>query len=157
MNSSKDYGIFGNLEFTHIVIACNTFHLLEQEIAELVGQPILSLIDVVKDEIERRNIKKVALLASPTTISTMLYHNKLDGICSVEVLSNDEQDNTAKLIRLAIANKASEAQGDLQKQIAKFNQPVILGCTELSVIADLSAKRDLIDPIQLVVDRIFNN
>ena len=123
----------------------------------MVGKPILSLIDTTRDEIVRQNIKNVALLATPTTISSRLFHDKLQSTTDIVCLDSIGQKKTEELIRHTIANKASSITNNLKEQIESFKAPVILGCTELSVIADLLDLDSLIDPLNLVVERIFND
>jgi len=123
----------------------------------MVGKPILSLIDTTRDEIVRQTIKNVALLASPTTIKSRLFHDKLQSTTDIVCLDSIGQKKTEDLIRLTIANKASTITHNLKEQIETFKVPVILGCTELSVIADLLDLDSLIDPLNLVVEKIFND
>lgn len=96
-------------------------------------------------------------MASPTSIKRRLFHDKLEEISNIVCLGKTEQSQTEELIRLVIANKAQEATGRLTAQLNRFNEPVILGCTELSVIADTLNLTNILDPLQLVVDRIFIN
>jgi aspartate/glutamate racemase len=78
---------------------------------------------------------------------------------AVEKLSIKEQTQTENMIRQTIAgNPSSEALIAQIATLRKSNKDlfVVLGCTELSVLADSLDDDNLIDPLAIVVDRIFS-
>ena len=73
-----------------------------------------------------------------------------------------QQKRLEKVIRNVIGGQTSNQDKRFLAQQIKLlkdlgAQKVILGCTELSVLANDMALTDVIDPLQLVVERIFNN
>jgi aspartate racemase len=123
-----------------VVVACNTAHLLIEEVPALANLPLVSLPDSVIKDLEAKGIKRAGLLASSTTIATKLYHEhaakaKID----IVVLPQSEQRKTAEVIRSVIAGKPlDDLKLELSKQIGHLQAQgvdiVILGCTELSVL-----------------------
>ena len=150
--------IFG--EDTQVVIACNTAHLLREELEDHMQHKISSLINASLDEISKRKLRSVVLLASPTTISSGLYEKPLSEAGIEVVLASDEQQKlTESIIRQAIANKPLDALRDkLTKVIGDLEsdaQCVLLGCTELSLIYGVTKNPSVIDPMSLVVEEMF--
>ncbi len=96
--------------------------------------------------------KTVGLLASPTTIAT----NQYPGVIT---LPKSGQKSTENIIRSVIGGASSQARA-LQGQINELRNlgadKVILGCTELSLIAADNHLQHVIDPVGLYVDSIFS-
>ncbi len=148
---------FQDEKFTHIVIACNTAHLLADQIHTILKQPVTSLIEETVHEVNKLEISKVGLLASPNTIRSKLHHQLFE-TNQVVVLSPREQDETSAIIHGVIAGNKDLATR-LHKQVnTLLNQGahrVLLGCTELSVINHAAALKGTIDPLDLITARIL--
>lgn len=154
-SSDGAYGIFIGINFTHVVISCNSAHMFADSIDAVLNRPITSLLGLTKLRVSELNLKQVGLLASPTSLKTKLFHECLIGITEVKCLSNHEQSLTERLIRSVIAEK-SDSFSELRRQVELFDTPVILGCTELSVANDCIQLPNIIDPIQLATEKIFS-
>ncbi len=154
------FTVFGNQKYTHIVIACNTAHLLLSEIGQILRARPRSLIECTTNAIEARGILKIGVLASSMTIHTKLYEKSLNRR-GVEVIrpSLRQQKRIENMIRLTIANKTPKAS-DLLSEVKMMQdqgaESVLLGCTELSVIAR-GALENTIDPLQEIVNQIFQH
>lgn len=119
-----------------------------------------SLIAHTVDEIAGREIKKVGLLASPTTIRTKLYEKPLQ-VKSIEVIlpSQAEIAQTEQAIRGVIGGaKPSTFRAAIEDIASGFErrgaEAVLLGCTELSVIFS-GCKSGYIDPMDTMVNTLF--
>ncbi len=128
---------------------------MASEIESVLGQPVLSLFVLVRQEIERRTLDSIGLLASSTTIGLRLFHHALSDVCEVRCLNIPGQQETERIIRHVIAGKPNIER--LNRQLTMFDVPVILGCTELSVLAKNINQPDIIDPLNLAVERIFHD
>lgn len=118
----------------------------------------MSLIDHTVESILNEACEKVGILASPTTINTRLYENKLRACGLRAVLpSKHQQGRTETLIRRTIAGNVP-SRALLQHEIDQLRShgavQVILGCTELSVIAEEELAH-AIDPLTIIVNKIF--
>ena len=145
-----------------VVVACNTAHLLVDELPELSSLPLISLPEVTVAEAQRQGLTNVGLLASPTTIQTGLYHHIADRHkVTLITLDQHDQDITESIIRNVIAGQSNKREhARLEKLISKLlangAEKVILGCTELSVLGhDLSTKQT-INPLQVTVDTVVD-
>lgn len=142
-----------------LVITSNTPHFFQKQIAEAAGRPIISIVDVTIEEVKRRQLKKVGVLAIGDTLRHRLYQDRLDeiGVAWVTIPEELAQrldeaiwavmegDDPAKL-----ATPAKEAVSCLREQGA---DGIILGCTEVPLLlqADTEAP-DLLNPSQLLAE-----
>ncbi len=113
----------------------------------------MSLPLIVHQDISERRLKSVGLLASPTTIRVGLFAD----VPELKLLSLQSQEQTEFLIRDVIAGKSADILPRFQKLLEQFDVPVILGCTELSVLNSLTSNKNVIDPLELAVERIFHD
>ncbi len=56
-----------------LAIACNTAHILLDELQSVSKAPFVSIIDEITRELRRERINKVGLLASPTTFKAGIF------------------------------------------------------------------------------------
>lgn len=61
------------MHVTMLAIACNTAHILLDELQSVSGAPFVSIIDEIIKELRKKRINKVALLASPTTFKSGIF------------------------------------------------------------------------------------
>jgi aspartate racemase len=148
--------VFGKTQFTHVVIACNTAHLFASEIEELLKTKVESLIETTCVEaIKMEGI--VGILASPQTIESKLHKQLFNR--DVLTLSKAEQQETSQVIHAVIGgdieNSSSVLRVQINKLLKKGAQKVVLGCTELSVLNEKHNFKKVIDPLNIVVERIL--
>jgi len=142
-------------------IACNTAHLLFGEIQMNVSFELLSLIDVTKDYLANTtSIKKVGLLATPTTIQTGLYSPDLFDTKEIVLPTKSSSLRLEGIIRKMIRGvDAKDLIQDFQKEAdalyAQGVDAIIVGCTELSMIAHEIQDSRIIDPIEQITRRIL--
>jgi len=125
-----------------IIIPCVTAHFYERPLKEQTALPILSILDVVAENIARRqpHIKCIGLMGTSGTLQSGIFQERLhaDGleicICSSEIQAQVmEAIYAIKGIRSAqqrkeITAKLAAAADFLVKQGA---QGIIAGCTEI--------------------------
>lgn len=63
-----------------VVIPSNTPHFFQKQLEEASGRKILSIVDVTLEEVERRHLKKVGVLAIGDTLKHRLYQDRLDAV-----------------------------------------------------------------------------
>jgi aspartate racemase len=147
----------GDLAGFKAVMPCNTLHLFQQQIEGILGVPLISLAETVKQHVVRLKPARIGVLASPISSRNGLY-----AIPGVEVVAIDAK-TLAKLdiaINTVIAGEdpaqfrplVREAIASLQAQGCSHT---ILGCTELSVIMDGEPQQAIIDPLDLLVTRLI--
>ena len=151
--------IFG--EDVKIIMACNTAHLLVPQLGRNIRKHLVSLIDLTIAEVEKKEFRKVGILASPLTVKTGLFSDQLHEIGLEMVLPSKLEENILeRLIRAVIANQPTDKLRVSIKKIVKRMQvegceAVILGCTELSVIVTNRSLDNTIDPLELAVKELL--
>jgi len=124
---------FNKLNVDLIVMVCNTAHILHPQLSIISLSPFPSLIDLVTNEAKKNKLKRVGLLATPTTIKTNLYAGNFLPDKKLQVL-------TENLIKKAVVSEVKT--GDTNKLIVETKKFIninkldglILGCTELPLI-----------------------
>jgi aspartate racemase len=143
-----------------IGIACNTAHLLIDQLNTLPKRQFVSMIDAVVDDIIKAGHRKVGLLASPSTIKSRLYHDALEKN-DIEVIepSAKDTDTLAAIIRDVIGNaeptslkpQLTAIAQRLQKQGADC---ILLGCTELPLVG-ITSSLPTINSLSSLADRLL--
>jgi aspartate racemase len=124
-----------------IIIATNTFHLFIEELRGQLSIPILSIIDSVKNKIQKDNLKKVALLGTKLTMDFNLYGEKCKEN-NIDVLVPDEIDKKSidkiifnELTRGLVKNESKKVFINIINKMKSMGaQGVILGCTEIPML-----------------------
>lgn len=139
-------------------IACNTAHVIFDEINEKCNRKLISIIEETKKETALND--KIGIVCTPFTATHNVYFNE------ELVIPNDEQFlqlNT--IIRSVIKGRITdkilyEFSKIIDSLLDRGCNKIIIGCTELSILADKIKTRFpkgiLIDPIQIIAERIVN-
>ncbi len=124
-----------------IVLTCNTAHYFYKEISESVKVEVLNMLEITVDDVVKRGLKKIAILATSGNIQTSQYQKMCDkkGI-DYYVPDSDLQEKVMKIIYDNIKSGNNDYKEDFDYIInavkSKDCDGVILGCTELSVIKE---------------------
>ncbi|MCH8018471.1 amino acid racemase [candidate division KSB1 bacterium] len=142
-----------------ICIPCNTVHVYYDEMQKGSNVPIVNLIEVVVDRIlnELPDLKQVGLLSTVGTIKSSLYHNALLKN-SIELITPDEgQHGNLQNAIHELKNHSNDTaivQSLANDLIDTGVQGLILGCTELSLIAkDLLLSVPVFDSIEILAEK----
>lgn len=138
---------------TTIAMTCNTAHYFYEALQESTSVPILNMGRLAVEEIEKRGIKKVGLLATTGTVRTGIYQTACEEK-NIECISPDEEGQKTIMSIIYDQVKAGKkvdmkAFKEVSDQLI-YNgaQILILGCTELSVIRRTESLGDeYIDPL----------
>ncbi|MDB5182953.1 MAG: amino acid racemase [Candidatus Saccharibacteria bacterium] len=140
-----------------VIIACNTAHILAEEITDKTRIKLRSLIERTHKEIVVRGHKRVGIIASPTTLKKRLF--AFSGVDLV--LPTTKEINTLERIIGEVINgkSTSEVKEEVEEIVSRLFSlgvdAVILGCTELEMILRDSKHTDLIKPLNLTIKSIF--
>ncbi|MFH1824080.1 MAG: amino acid racemase [Candidatus Firestonebacteria bacterium] len=121
-----------------VVAACNSVHIVFDEIVNELPIPWISIIDVTAEQIKKNHIKKIGLLGTIFTMGKGFYRDGLlkHGIESI-VPDVEDQKIINEIIYTELVNKEvnNDSKGKVQKIIEKLNkkgaQGIVLACTEL--------------------------
>ncbi|MBR5964533.1 MAG: aspartate/glutamate racemase family protein [Treponema sp.] len=147
----------------YIVIGCNTAHNYLGYLKERLPQAnFVDIIDACADDLEKRGVKEVSVLATEGTVATKIYNDYFDkrGIRIFYRDSEDEQKQVRYLIECVKQNKMTD---DAKKQFACLinscvTDNVILGCTELPVLWNTMDKgvvnKTVFDPLECALFKL---
>lgn len=128
------------LEEATIGMACNTAHLLLDQLTHIPKKQFISMITAVGEDLTMTRRKKIGLLASPTTIRTGLYHKEIEarGLSVIQpnpqdihVLETIIRDTIRGVPVSLLRDKLSAIAKKLEQEGAEV---ILLGCTELPLV-----------------------
>jgi aspartate racemase len=136
-----------------VIIACNTAHILVEDIRAEVQIPICSLLTQTEREIRKRGLVTVGVIASSTSTRVGLH---LFGGLHV-ILPNHEQQAKVEKIIHAIVNSGeistkhhNAIKGLIAGLMKQGADAVVLGCSEIEMaMQDAFPSESLIRPLEL--------
>ena len=140
-----------------LVITSNGVYAAEAEIAQAAGRPILSMIDVVLDEVQRRGYQRVGVVDfRPSAIG--VYPRRLEA-CGVawEELPEDLQHEMVDIM-LAVDEGRSGVAEERRLRVAiaalrsRGVDGIILACTEFPLALSAPLDADIINPAELLAE-----
>jgi aspartate racemase len=149
---------------TVITLACNTAHILRQEVDIMRHPAFVALPDIVSARIKQDGVRKIGLLASPTAIRTKLYEETLrkNGVATVRP-RNSELSTLEMAIRSVITGSGRKnAQIELSRLahslVAGGAEAILLGCTELPLLFDVTQMQvPTYDCLHIYADAVINH
>ena len=144
-----------------MIIACNTAHLILDDLQMTTGLRFHSLIDATIRHIGSTHSKTVGIIASPTTIRNRLYEKQLDTFGTKVLLPTAEE--LVKIERIIRSVIAGQSQKDNLKKIFLVADrmrndgadKILLGCTELSVLNKEGVLKNSVDPLQIITEEVL--
>lgn len=125
-----------------LVIACNTAHHWHAELQSEVSIPVLHIADAVYNQIREMNMRvpPLGLLATTGTLHSGFYQRRLASHqVELRLPTNDEQEELSRAIAQIKSGRhetAAHAIAALVESLcARGAQRIILGCTELPLVA----------------------
>ncbi|MBI4059734.1 aspartate/glutamate racemase family protein [Candidatus Giovannonibacteria bacterium] len=147
-----------------LVIASNTPHFFQEQIEAVSGKKVLSIVEVTLEEVKRRGLKKVGILAIGDTLKHQLYQNRLEQIgVAWEIPDKKVSRALDKAIWAVMEGRkvgrfAEEPRHAAERGVTNLRykqvKSIILGCTELPLLLGhwIKTSRDLINPNQLLAE-----
>lgn len=145
----------------YIAIPCNTAHYLYDDIVKHTKAKVLNMVGETAKHLKETypKYKDYLLLATEGTYSSKIY-KKIFDIYDLNIIEPSDEDK--KLIMSWIYGVKSSVfdvgERDFyilaEKYIKEENTPIILGCTELSTLADrMSLSKEYVDPLLILAKR----
>ena len=137
-------------------IACNTAHVLLDDLQKQTNTPFVSIIDEVVKAVKQTGFRKVGVLATPVAIKSGLFQKALSRENIEAILpKNDDRNTIEKIIRKVIAGKVGKKEKRRLIQISselkkRGAEGVILGCTELPLISTKKSQLPAFDSIEIL-------
>jgi aspartate racemase len=124
-----------------ILLCANTMHLLYDKLQHRVDLPILHIADATAAEINKVQLKKVALLGTKLTMELDFYKNRLSEH-GIEAIVPEAQDRAfigasieEELARGILKQETKTSYlSVIDKLVSEGAEGVILGCTEIPLL-----------------------
>ena len=125
-----------------IIIGSNTINMVSEYVKAATNIPFIHIADATGQAIQKKGLKKVALLGTKFTMERDFYKTILQDDYGLEVVIPDEEarDVLQSIIYQELAKGIfSEASKNkclaiIEKIIANGAEGIILGCTELPIL-----------------------
>jgi aspartate racemase len=125
-----------------IILCTNTLHLCAPAIVKNISVPFLHIAEATGLEIQKKGLKKVALLGTKFTMEKDFYKSYISEKFGIEVLIPEEQERIQihriiyeELVQGQILDKSREKfKKIIEKLKQKGAEGVILGCTEIPLL-----------------------
>ena len=121
-----------------VVAACNSVHVVYDEIAKELPIPWFSIMDAVAGEIKKANITRIGLLGTIFTMSKGFFQKALarHGIETITPDHNDQKKINdiifGELIRNVVKENSRQFVLDcINELVGRGAEGIVLGCTEL--------------------------
>jgi aspartate racemase len=121
-----------------LAIPCNTAHAYADAIRRAVSIPLLDMVSLTVEEIASAGHARVGLLASTAVHNTALYETAFSAH-EIAALRPPRQEEVMALIKAVkrgdTGAQAQAALGHIALEMAEQADVLLVGCSELSVIA----------------------
>ena len=126
-----------------LVMPCNTAHYFYKDVAASVNIPLLNMLELTRDSLLARGVKKAGLLATSGTIESGIYQRTFEN-SGIELLTPSEYQQDAVMDLIYKGVKAGKSDFDVKDVktvmddiISRGAEVLILGCTELPVAVEM--------------------
>ncbi|WP_353894414.1 amino acid racemase [Proteinivorax hydrogeniformans] len=153
------------MESTFLAMPCNTAHVFYEEVQSKVNIPIINMVDETCKYISSLFARgtKVGILATDGTIASKVYHDALKSHGHIPLsLDKDCQQYIMDIIYSIKAGKAPISRQHFDNctnlLIRQGAKPIILGCTELSILKEhFKLSNPFIDPLDILTRSILKH
>src|SRR5262245_19971878 len=139
-----------------LVISSNFTHVFRREVEEASGRPVLSMIDLVIDEIQARRWTNLGVLGAGMPF---IYTERLDALgLRYETLPQADRDALdGAIVRLIEGRETDADRAVAERAVAtmrsRWVEGTLLGCTEIPLLlGEAGEAPDLLHPLQLLAE-----
>lgn len=127
-----------------IALCANTAHLFTDELMKIIELPIISIIDATAEQIQKKGLRRVALLGTKYTMELDFYRKRLESF-DIEVLIPKKQETRNEIQRIVkdelgkgiVKSKSKETLiSNINTLVNNDAEGVVLGCTELPFLIE---------------------
>ena len=150
------------LNISCISIACNTAHILLEQLQQVSKTPFISMIEEFVKSIKADRVVKIGLLGTPLTLRFGLYQQALKKAGIEVVIPTGKQiQSSEKIIRNVIAGERSSFDQKKLKKIAdvlskRGATAIVLGCTELPLVFPTGYKLPVYNSVEILAEALLH-
>ena len=154
--------MLSNMNVSNFAIACNTAHILLDDLQSVSQVPFISIMDEIARRVSVEGIIKIGLLASPSTIRFGIFEKALSKSNVKVILPTQRQQIVLeKIIKRVISGSKLKSDSSQLSSIAsslgkRGAQGIILGCTELPLIFPRKFSVPIFDCLEILAKAILH-
>ncbi|NQY73513.1 MAG: aspartate/glutamate racemase family protein [Candidatus Margulisbacteria bacterium] len=143
-----------------IAIPCNTAHFWIESLQSAIDIPILNMIKLTADHLEKKGTNSVGILATVGTFKTQLYQKSCSENGLIVTIPTPSQQEKIMTAIKAVKSSSESIQNRHQIQQAmdhlyeKGAEEIVLGCTELPLLID--NRTHTTDPMDILAQYSVN-
>ena len=144
--------LFEAANVNFIAFPCNTLSYFVDYLKKQSKIPIIDIVEETANYIKSLNIDKIALFSTETTIKKEIYEKYLGNI---EICKPNNQKRITNIIYKVMKGKGTSPELNiLMSEYTKQKKFIVLGCTDLSVVAENIKSRYIIDSLKVLANSI---
>lgn len=154
-----------DLQVSDIVICCITSHYLLPQLPSQLKERLISLVDIILNEVLERKEKHLLLCTNGTRKLNIFQNNSLWELASQQIVLLDEKDqNTIHEMIYQIKNHTYSPQSTLtflERLMKKYKTDcLIAGCTEIHLLNKYALSQGnynnhlFLDPLMIVIQKL---
>lgn len=159
--------LLNNMDASCAVLACNTAHIMLDDLQKFSSVSFISMIEAVVDKVRAQGLESVGILATPSMIKFGLFQSALERR-NIKPVVPDKKElvDLEKIIRRVIAGCSTPRDSNSLVSIATSlikcdAQGIILGCTELPLVFPNNFSSPVFDSIiitsRVLLERYFDS
>lgn len=141
-----------------LAIPCNTAHVYADSVRRAVSIPLLDMVNLTVEEIAASGCTRVGLLASTAVHNAALYATAFSAR-GIATLQPSRQEQVMALIKAVkrgdTGPQAQAALGRIALEMAEQADVLLIGCSELSVIA-AGVAVPFVDSLDVLAQAVVN-
>lgn len=135
-----------------IAFPCNTLTYFIEYLRGISHVPVISIVEETCNYIKSLNPLKIVLLATETTLNKKIYEKYLDNLL---ILNPLKQQQITMLIEQILRGKGNKEElTEIINIESKRAEYIILGCTDISVLAEEIKNNSIIDSLKILSQAI---
>ena len=152
--AKEDIKAFENLDVTNIAIPCNTMHYYYDTFKDYTSVNIINMVEETLLYCKNKNAKNIAVLGTLATANCGIYekYSKDIGINIIEMDENIKNFTMDTIYKIKETNETSYPEFLEMIEDLKDTKvdAIILACTELSMIDDITSYDYVIDAMDIL-------
>lgn len=139
-----------------MAIACNTAHVLLDDLLQVSKSPFVSMVDETIRTIKQTEVNSIGLLGTPSTIRSNIYQDAFErvGIKTV-TLKEDKLTMLEKIIRNVISGDTHKKDKSILRRLSDLlisggAQAIVLGCTELPLVFPKDYRKKVFNSVEIL-------
>ena len=140
-----------------LVIPCNAAHVGTAQVAAAAGRPVLSMIDIVLEDVARRGWRRAGVLGFAGAPAIYVDPLQARGVCCEAIDAARQAQLDAAILRLMEGREGPAERETARTAVETLRgrgvDGLVLGCTEIPLLLGEEAEaKDFVNPAALLAE-----